>query len=86
MLLINIQVLALYKLYLKYPQGLRLSYDKLKERLDDTDNSVISTTVNVICELSYKNPLNFLPLAPYFFGLLTNSSNNWMLIKVCGYI
>ena len=62
--------------------GLRLSFDKLKEKLDDSESSVVSTAVNVICELSNKNPKNYLAMAPKFFRLLTTSSNNWMLIKV----
>eukprot|EP01035_Chromulina_nebulosa_P016833 gene16833-22318_t len=62
--------------------GLRLSFDKVKERLDDTESSVVSCAVNVICELANKNPKNYLALAPKFFRLLTTSSNNWMLIKV----
>ena len=44
--------------------------------------------VSVICELARKNPRNYLSLAPTFFKLMTNSTNNWMLIKiiklVCG--
>jgi AP-3 complex subunit delta-1 len=75
-------ILAMYKLYVKYPQGLRLTFDKLKERLEDSDSSVVSTAVNVICELANKNPKNYLAMAPMFFKLLTTSSNNWMLIKV----
>jgi AP-3 complex subunit delta-1 len=75
-------VLGMYKLYVKYPQGLRLTFEKLKERLDDEDSSVVSTAVNVICELANKNPKNYLAMAPKFFRLLTTSSNNWMLIKV----
>jgi AP-3 complex subunit delta-1 len=75
-------VLAMYKLYVKYPLGLRISFDKIKEHLEDSDSSVVSTAVNVICELANKNPKNYLSLAPKFFKLLTNSSNNWMLIKV----
>lgn len=75
-------ILALYKLYVKFPQGLRLTFDKLKDRLDDEESSVVSTAVNVICELSNKNPRNYLAMAPKFFSLLTTSSNNWMLIKV----
>lgn len=75
-------VLCMYKLYVKYPQGLRLTFDKLKERLDDHESSVVSTAVNVICELANKNPRNYLAMAPKFFKLLTTSSNNWMLIKV----
>jgi AP-3 complex subunit delta-1 len=72
----------MFKLYIKFPQGLRLTFDKLKERLDDNESSVISTAVNVICELANKNPRNYLAMAPKFFRLLTSSSNNWMLIKV----
>lgn len=75
-------VLAMYKLYVKFPQGLRLTFDKLKERLDDAESSVVSTAVNVICELANKNAKNYLAMAPKFFKLLTSSSNNWMLIKV----
>ena len=75
-------VLAIFKLYVKFPQGLRLTFDKLKDRLDDSESSVISTAVNVICELANKNPRNYLAMAPKFFRLLTTSSNNWMLIMV----
>lgn len=43
---------------------------------------VQSAAVNVICELARKNPKNYLSLAPLFFKLMTNSTNNWMLIKI----
>ncbi len=75
-------VLTLYKLYLVYPQGLSQTFARLRQRLDDTEMSVVSCTVNVICELSRKNPRNFVALAPQLFHLLTNSNNNWMLIKI----
>lgn len=75
-------VLAMFKLYVKFPQGLRLTFDKLKDKLDDAESSVVSTAVNVICELANKNPKNYLAMAPKLFRLLTTSSNNWMLIKV----
>jgi AP-3 complex subunit delta len=74
--------LVLYKAFLRYPQGLRLTFDKLKERMEEPDVSVVSCAVNVICELANKKPKNYLGLAPQFFRLLTTSSNNWMLIKV----
>lgn len=74
--------LALYKMYLRYPQGLRLTFDKLKERMEEPEVAVVSCAVNVICELANKKPRNYLGLAPQFFRLLTTSSNNWMLIKV----
>jgi len=75
-------LLCLYKVFLKYPQGLRLSFDQIKCCLDDSHSSVVSCAVNVITELSDVNPKNYLPLAPAFFKLLTSSANNWMLIKV----
>ncbi|CAE7615056.1 AP3D1, partial [Symbiodinium microadriaticum] len=75
-------VICLFKLYIKYPQGLRLTFDSLMEKLNDSDGSVVSCAVNVICELARKNPKNYLSMAPKFFKLLTTSSNNWMLIKV----
>ncbi|KXN68785.1 Adaptor protein complex AP-3 delta subunit [Conidiobolus coronatus NRRL 28638] len=75
-------VLTLYPLFLKFPQGLRLGFPRLKEKLEDTDPAVVSSAVNVICELARKNPENFLGLAPQFYHLLTNSGNNWMVIKV----
>ena len=76
-------LLCLYKVFLKYPRGLRLSFDAIKLCLEeDAHPSVVSCAVNVITELSDKNPKNYLPLAPAFFKLLTSSANNWMLIKV----
>lgn len=89
-------VLLLYKIFLKYPECLRPTFGRLKERLDDSDPGgcltfssftylflgVQSSAVNVICELARKNPRNYLSLAPVFFKLMTTSSNNWMLIKI----
>ncbi|RHZ80658.1 hypothetical protein Glove_134g191 [Diversispora epigaea] len=75
-------VLVLYKLFLKFPEALRLSFPRLKERLDDPDSSVICAVINVICELARKNPKNYLSLAPQLFKLLNTSTNNWMLIKI----
>ena len=75
-------VLSMYKIFLQYPEALRSSYPKLRERLEDSDQSVVSATINVIVELSRKNPKNYLPLAPTLFELLTTSTNNWMLIKI----
>lgn len=75
-------ILCLFKLFVKYPQGLRLTFARLQQCLEDQNSSVVSCAVNVITELSDKNPKNYLHLAPAFFLLLTQSSNNWMLIKV----
>ncbi|CAG8666709.1 14615_t:CDS:10 [Cetraspora pellucida] len=75
-------VLVLYKLFLKFPEALRLSFPRLKERIDDPDSSVVCAVVNVVCELARKNPKNYLSLAPQLFKLFNTSSNNWMLIKI----
>ncbi|KAK0394864.1 hypothetical protein QR680_000975 [Steinernema hermaphroditum] len=75
-------VLLLYKIFLKYPESLRPTFQRLKDKLEDADPGVQSAAVNVICELARKNPKNYLSLAPMFFKLMTTSSNNWMLIKI----
>jgi len=75
-------LLCLFKLFIKYPQGLRLTFEKIQHCLNDSNPAVVSCAVNVITELSHTNPRNYLHLAPAFFDLLTNSNNNWMLIKV----
>jgi hypothetical protein len=80
--------LVLYKLYIQYPQGLRLTFDNLKRRLSDDNPAVVSCAVNVICELARKKPSNYLSLAPDLFNLLTNSSNKCVEsgsgARVCG--
>ncbi|KAI9017636.1 Clathrin/coatomer adaptor, adaptin-like protein, partial [Gaertneriomyces semiglobifer] len=60
----------------------RESILKVREKLADSDQAVVATAVNVLCELARKNPKSYLPLAPQLYGLLVNSSNNWMSIKI----
>ncbi|KAK9467018.1 adaptin N terminal region-domain-containing protein [Lipomyces arxii] len=75
-------VLVMYKIFLQFPEALRSSFPRLREKLEDPEIAVVSATVNVICELAKKHPKNYLPLAPQLFNILTTSSNNWMLIKI----
>ncbi|KAG0638505.1 adaptin N terminal region-domain-containing protein [Tuber brumale] len=75
-------VLVLYKCFLQSPELLRTSWPRLRECLSDEDGSVVSATVNVVCELARRNPRNYLPLAPQLFRLLTDRENNWMRIKL----
>lgn len=75
-------VLALASIIAKYPDALQQSWDRLRDRLEDAEQSVVSATVNVICELARRDPKAFLPLSPQFFQILTTSTNNWMLIKI----
>ncbi|UZJ57073.1 hypothetical protein CBS101457_006393 [Exobasidium rhododendri] len=78
-------LLVLYSIILQYPSALAQSLPRLSEKLDDDDTGVVSATINIICELSRNDVLyakTFLTLSPQFFHLLTNSTNNWMLIKI----
>ena len=77
-------IVTLYRLALVYPETLRPAWPKIKERLLDEseDASVTSAIVNVVCELGWRRPQDFLPLAPRLFELLTAGGNNWMAIKI----
>ncbi|KAK4163615.1 AP-3 complex subunit delta [Cladorrhinum sp. PSN259] len=75
---------TLYRLALVYPETLRAAWPKMKERLMDKDEdpSVTAAIVNVVCELGWRRPTDFLPLAPRLFELLVDGGNNWMAIKL----
>lgn len=75
-------VLAMYKIFLKYPDALRIHLDRLASKLDDDDDTVVTATVTVICELSKKTPTLLVNLVPQLYHLLNTSSNNWMLIRL----
>lgn len=77
-------IVTLYRLALVYPETLRPAWPKIKERLQDEDEdpSVTSAIVNVVCELGWRRPQDFLPLAPRLFDLLVAGGNNWMAIKI----
>jgi len=77
-------VVTLYRLALVYPETLRPAWPKLKERLldENEDPSVTAAVVNVVCELGWRRPQEFLSLAPRLFDLLTSGNNNWMAIKI----
>lgn len=77
-------VVTLYRLALVYPETLRVAWPKIKERLMDTneDSGVTAAVVNVVCEMGWRRPQDFLPLAPRLFELLIDEGNNWMLIKI----
>ncbi|KPI90668.1 putative adaptor complex protein (AP) 3 delta subunit 1 [Leptomonas seymouri] len=80
--------LSLYRIFLSYPESLRLTYGKLKEKLEDnsersdTDPAVRGAVVCVLCELARRNPANFLGLAVPFFFFLSSVHSNWTLIKI----
>ncbi|KAG9953037.1 Adaptor protein complex AP-3 delta subunit, partial [Aureobasidium melanogenum] len=77
-------IVTLYRLALVYPETLRPAWPKIKERLldENEDSSVTAAIINVVCELGWRRPHDFLPLAPRLFELLVQGSNNWMAIKI----
>ena len=77
-------IVTLYRLALVYPETLRPTWPKIKERLldENEDPSVTAAIVNVVCELGWRRPHDFLPLAPRLFDLLVQGGNNWMAIKI----
>ncbi|KAI0783126.1 Adaptor protein complex AP-3 delta subunit [Abortiporus biennis] len=75
-------VVAMFKLFIKYPEVIPQAMPRFRERLEDPDTGVVAATVNVLCELARRNARDYLSLAPQLFHLLTTSSNNWMLIKI----
>lgn len=75
-------VLALFKIFLQYPEGLRASLTRIIEKLDDSDTSVVSATITVICEISKKNPNIFIGYLPKFFSILEATLNNWLIIRI----
>jgi AP-3 complex subunit delta-1 len=77
-------VVCLYRLALVYPEALKFAWPKLRERLmdDEEEGSVTTAVINVICELGWRRPRDFLPLAPRLFELLVDGGNNWMAIKI----
>lgn len=77
-------VAALFRLALVYPDTLRSAWPKIKDLLmdEDEDSSVTAAVVNVVCELGWRRPKDFLSLAPRLFDLLVDGGNNWMAIKI----
>ena len=77
-------VAALYRLALVYPDTLRSAWPKIKDILmnEEEDSSVTAAVVNVVCELGWRRPRDFLALAPRLFDLLIEGGNNWMAIKI----
>ncbi|PGH18752.1 hypothetical protein AJ79_00165 [Helicocarpus griseus UAMH5409] len=77
-------VVNLYRLSLIYPEAFRIAWPKIKERLmdEEEDSSVTAAVINVVCELGWRRPQDFLPLAPRLFELLVDGGNNWMAIKI----
>lgn len=77
-------IVTLYRLALVYPDTLRPAWPKMKDLLMDEqeDPSVTAAIINVVCELGWRRPQDFLPVAPRMFNILLEGGNNWMSIKI----
>lgn len=74
-------ILCMYKVFLQYPESLRMNVDKVMSMINDGDFSVVTATVNVICEISKTSPRLFLDYLPKFFQVLEETKNNWLIIR-----
>ena len=77
-------IASIYRLALVYPDALKSAWPRMKDHLmdDQQDSSVTAAIVNVVCELGWRKPRDFLPLAPRLFEFLVEGGNNWMAIKI----
>lgn len=75
-------VLCLYRIFLKDPPALKTCFPKLKDRLGDEDQGVLTATVNTFLELARKNARNYLSLVPQLYHILVKTTNNWLSIKL----
>lgn len=75
-------ITALYKVFLEYPEALQSNFDNFTSKLEDTDKSVVSATISVICELSKKNPTPFIKLSPLLYEVLIDINDNWIIIRL----
>lgn len=75
-------ILALYKVFLQYPDSLRMSLQRIIDKLDDNETSVVNAAINVVCEISKKNPKIFVAYLPKFFLILEDTKNNWLIIRI----
>ncbi|XWS48283.1 hypothetical protein CRYUN_Cryun13aG0061800 [Craigia yunnanensis] len=75
-------VAVVLRVFEKYPDSVRVCFKRLVENLENSDPQILSAVVGVFCELAFKDPKSYLPLAPEFYKILVDSKNNWVLIKV----
>jgi len=75
-------ILCLFRMFQKDPPALRTYFPRLKERLSDEDQGVLTATVNTFLELARRNARNYLSLVPQLYHILVNTTNNWLSIKL----
>lgn len=75
-------ILTMYKIFIQYPDSLRINFNRVIELLDDPDVAVVNATINVVCEISKRNPNVFVSYLPKFFTILESTDNNWLIIRI----
>ncbi|CAM6082599.1 unnamed protein product [Calypogeia fissa] len=73
---------ALSRVFTQYPDAIRVALKRLIEKLSDTDPSVVTAAISVLCDLAMKDPKPFLPLAPELYNLLVRNPSTWLCIKL----
>ncbi|GJD06439.1 AP-3 complex subunit delta-1 [Galdieria sulphuraria] len=75
-------IFVVFRVLLVYPEATTSVLPRLKERLEDSDTSVLCAAVTVFAELASRNPKLVVPYIPRLYHILQHSSNNWMSIKI----
>ncbi|KAG5517866.1 hypothetical protein PMAC_000320 [Pneumocystis sp. 'macacae'] len=66
-------VLVMYRIFLQYPDALRTTFQKICEKLEDTDESVVSATINFSSMIPLE-PRLIKKLLPFLTTLIQNTS------------
>ena len=75
-------ITTFYKIFLVYQPALKNGVQSIRQALDDANEGVVLSALDVFCELSSLNPEPFVPLIPKFHHMLCSSYNQWIQIKL----
>lgn len=75
-------IMTFYHICLQFPDALKAGFVTLRGRLDDTDNSVVFSSLSVVGELCAHNPQNFVSLIPKLAKMLDGSNSNWISLRL----
>lgn len=75
-------IMTFYHICLQYPDALRPGFTALRNRLDDTDLSVVFSALTVMSELCAHNPQNFVSMIPKFHKMLETAPTNWITVRL----
>ena len=75
-------IITFYHICLRYPEALKVGFSVLRTCLNDTNLSIIFTTLTVMTELCTHNAHNFVLLIPKFHKMITKITNNWIILRL----